>query len=129
MVLEEASQHIAFLVHAMGTLLLLFVDSPLVRLQLLPLEVVSLHFAFSFADCRFVLVDVLQLLLVFDEVAVVLFVDRVLLGLYLAANHHFLVVFFFFSLLLLLLSCTHLLAHGQFFKGGLLLFFHHLFLP
>jgi hypothetical protein len=128
LVLEEASQHITLLVHAMGALLLLLVDSPLVSLDLLPLEVVSLHFAFSFADCGFVFVDILQFLLVFHEVVVVLLVDRVLLGLYLAADHHFLVVLLLLSLLLLLLSCSHLLAQGQFFEGGLFLFFHDLFL-
>lgn len=128
MVLEEAAEHIAFFVHAMGALLLLFVDSLLVCLDFLPLEVVSLHLALSFADCGLVFVYVLQFLLVLHEVVVVLFVDRVFLSLYLAANHHFFVVFLFFPLLLLLLPGAHLLAHGQFFEGGLFLFFHDLFL-
>ena len=126
--MEEASEHVTFLTNPNCTLLLLFVYSPLVCLDFLLLEVIALQLPFSFADGRFILIDVLQFLLIFHEVIVILFVNRVLLCLYLAANHHFLVIILLLSFLLFLLPGAHLLAHGQFFKGGLFLLRHQLIL-
>ena len=128
LVLEEAAKHVLFLIHPHHSLLLLFVHPLLVTLDLLPLKLCPLRLSLPVADCRLVLVDALQFLLVFYEMVVVLFVDGILLGFNLAADHHLFVVLLFLPLLLLSFSCLYLLLHCQLLEGDALLLFHDLLL-
>ena len=73
--LEETTQHISFLVDPDHSFLLLLAHPLLEGLNLLLLELVPLHFPLLVDDCRFVVVDAVELFLVLNELVVVLFVD------------------------------------------------------
>lgn len=75
LVLQEAAKHVALLIDPHDSLLLLLVHPLLVALDLPPLVLCPLRLPLPVADCRLVLVDALQLLLVFYEMVVVLLVD------------------------------------------------------
>lgn len=127
LILQEAAKHVLFLIHPYHPFLLFFLHPLLVTFYLLSLKLSALCFSFPVADCRLVLVDALQLLLVLYEMVVVLLVDGVLLCFYLAADHHLFIILLLLSLLLLSLPCLYLLFHCELLKSDSFLFLHGLF--
>jgi len=80
----------------------------------------------SVADGCLIAVYILKSVLVLHELAVVLLVNRVLLGLDLVPQQHFFVVFVLLPLSLLLLSSFYVLSYCQLFKSLPFLFLHQL---
>lgn len=112
LVLQKTLEHIFLIVHPADSFLLVLEDPLLKLLNLSFLEIIAMLLPLPVDNCSLVFVYVVESVLVFHELTVVLLVDRVLLGLYLVADHNLSVVFLLLSLLLLFLPPPHLLTHG-----------------
>ena len=129
LVLQKTLEHIFLMIHPANSLLLVLQNPLLKFLYLSFLEVIAVLLSLPVNNRSLVFVDVVEGVLVFHELVVVLFVDRVFLGLHLVADHDLSVVLLFLSLLLLFLPPSHLLTHGQLLLGYSLLLLHGLSLP
>lgn len=129
LILQKTAEHVFFCVHSLHPSLLFPGHSLLEVLNLLFLELCPLNIPFPISDGCLAFVDIVQSLLVFHELIIVLFVDRVFLGLNPAPEFQFFVIVFLLAFPVLLLFEPSLLPKCEFLEHSPFLLLYSHFLP